>query len=116
MLNEIKNNKFILLIILAVILLIVIIALGREKKEVKVPEVERQRVSIPPRRLPPRPVLEDTDFEEEVGKDLTIEEIKQLQMEELRDRVQTRSPSSRPGKYPTPAELEELEKSDSVLY
>ena len=116
MLNEIKNNKFILIIILVVIILIVIIALGREKKEVKVPEVERQRVSAPPRRLPPRPTLKDTDFEEEVDEQLTIEGIKQIQMRELKEKVQTKDPSSRPGKYPTPEELEELERSDSVLY
>lgn len=116
MLNEIKNNKFILIIILVVVILIVIIVLGREKKEVKVPEVERQRVSIPPRRLPPRPALEDTDFEEEVGKNLTMEEIKEVQMKELKRKVHTKGSFSRPGKYPTPEELEELEKSDSVLY
>jgi len=111
-----KNNKMILLIVLAVALFIVTLMLRKEKKEVKVPEAEKQRVSAPSRRLPPRLTLEDTDFEEEVGKNFTMEEIKKIQMKELKRKVHAEGPSSRPGKYPTPEELEELEKSDSVLY
>ena len=112
-----KNNKMILLIVLAVALLIVMLMLRREKKEVKVPEAEKQRVSAPSRRLPPMPTFKDMDFEEEkVVEHLTVEEIRQIQMKELKQKVQRKDPSSRPGKYPTSEELEELEKSGAVLY
>ena len=111
-----KNNKMILLIVLAVVLLTVTLMLSRGKKEVKVQEAEKQIVSAPSRRMPPSPTLKDADFEEGVGKNLTMEEIKEIQMKELKRKVHTKGPYSRPGKYPTPEELEELEKSDSVLY
>lgn len=114
-----RNSKFALFVILAIILLLVMkIIFGKGTEVVKLPEGKRASVDISLSPTQPEHGIERIEVEKErkVGAQFDIEEIRQIQLEELRRNMRTEGPTSRPGKYTTDEELEELEKSGAVLY
>lgn len=117
-----KKKTLNLLIILAIILLVVVIILGRDAEKAEFPQLKKSAVATPtvtaPIELDTEEIGEELEFEEEkeISKPLTIEDIRQKQLEGLREDIETKGANSEEGKYPTLEELEEIEKSGAVLY
>ena len=113
---ESKKNSKTAYIIIAIIAVITAIILIRGVKQASPPA--ESLTHRPPAVVPSTPEATKMVPEEakEVSKTFTIEEIRQLQMGELRESAEARGPESRPGKYPTEKELDTLEESGAVLY
>jgi len=85
-----KKKTLNFLIILAIILLIVVIILGRGAEKAESPQLKKSAVATPtaiaPIELDTEEIGEELEFEEEkeIGKPLTVEDIRQKQLEGLR--------------------------------
>lgn len=108
-----KNRTLTIPIILVALLLLVMLFVSRGGvHKAKPPQLKEAIVAPLPSRVPAKPGIEEPEKEAY----LTIDEIRQIQIEELKRGIETKSPASRPGKYPTPEEVEELEERGAVLY
>ena len=124
-----KNGKtLVLAIVLAIILLIIIITLGSNL--VKIESLSRRPVLTiaPPdsgvdqvrtvkpavRRIEPEPQIRRR--EESIDLESVAREARKKQMDQLKSDIRSKAPASRPGKFPTLEEMEEIENKGTLLY